>query len=91
LINNTVNINRVTVRDANLPLNLDKFSEEFTGCHIVSLIDFFSRYNQVELHEDSRPLTAFYTLTHGLVQQCTLPMGTTNLVAEFVQVVTKIL
>jgi hypothetical protein len=28
---------------------------------------------------------------HGLVQQCTLPIGTTNLVAEFVQVVTKIL
>jgi transposase InsO family protein len=91
LINNAVNINRVTVRDANLPPNPDEFSEEFAGCHIVSLIDFFSGYDQVELHEESRPLTAFYTPTHGLVQQCTLPMGTTNSVAEFVRVVTKIL
>jgi hypothetical protein len=91
LINNTININCVTVRNANLLLNLDKFLEEFAGCHIVSLINFFSRYNQVELYKDSRPLTAFYTLTHGLVQQCTLPIGTTNLVAEFVRVVTKIL
>jgi hypothetical protein len=55
------------------------------------LIDFFSGYNQVELYEDSRPLIAFYTLTHGLVQQCTLPIGTTNSVAEFVRVVMKIL
>ena len=91
LINNAVRINKVTVQDANLPPNPDKFSEEFAGCQVVSLIDFFSGYDQVELHEDSRPLTAFYTPTHGLVQQCTLPMGTTNSVAEFVRVVTKIL
>jgi hypothetical protein len=45
----------------------------------------------VELDEKLRPLTAFYTPTHGLVQQCTLPIGTTNSVAEFVRVVTKIL
>jgi hypothetical protein len=36
-------------------------------------------------------MTAFFTLSYGLVQQCTLPMGTTNSVAEFVRVVTKIL
>jgi hypothetical protein len=57
----------------------------------VPLINFFSGYNQVELHKDSQPLTAFYTPTHRLVQQCTLPIGTTNSVAEFVRVVTKIL
>jgi hypothetical protein len=45
----------------------------------------------VELNEKSQPLTAFYTPTHGLVQQCTLPIRTTNSVAEFVRVVTKIL
>ena len=90
LINNAQKINSVTVRDANLPPNPDEFSEEFAGCHIVSLIDFFSGYDQVELHVDSRPLTAFATPL-GLVQQCTLPMGTTNSVAEFIRVVTKIL
>jgi hypothetical protein len=91
LINNAQRINGVTVRDANLPPNPDEFSEEFAGCQIVSLIDFFSGYDQVELHPESRALTAFFTPSHGLVQQCTLPMGTTNSVAEFVRVVTKIL
>ncbi|KAH5702140.1 hypothetical protein HBI20_255490 [Parastagonospora nodorum] len=91
LINNAQKINRVTVRDANMPPNADEFSEEFAGCQVVSLIDFFSGYDQVALHPESRPMTAFFTPSHGLVQQCTLPMGTTNSVAEFVRVVTKIL
>jgi hypothetical protein len=91
LINNAQKINRVTVRDANMPPNADEFSEEFAGCQVVSLIDFFSGYDQVALHPESRPMTAFFTPSHGLVQQCTLPMGTTNSVAEFVRIVTKIL
>jgi hypothetical protein len=90
LINNAQKINKVTVRDANLPPNPDEFSEEFAGCHIVSLIDFFSGYDQIPLHEDSMAITAFATPL-GLVEQCTLPMGTTNSVAEFVRVVSKIL
>jgi hypothetical protein len=90
LINNAQRVNGVTLRDANLPPNPDEFSEEFAGCHIVSLIDFFSGYDQVDLHPDSRPMTAFWTPL-GLVQQCTLPMGTTNSVAQFVRIVTKIL
>lgn len=90
LINNAQKINAVTVRDANLPPSPDEFSEEFGGCHIVSLIDWFSGYDQIGLHPDSRHLTAFQTPL-GLVQQCTLPMGTTNSVAEFVRVVTKVL
>jgi hypothetical protein len=55
----------------------------------MSLLDFFSGYDQVELHPDSRDITAFYTPL-GLVRQCTLPMGTTNSVAEFVRVMMKI-
>jgi hypothetical protein len=89
LINNAQKINGVTIRDANPPPNPNEFSEEFAGCVIMSLLDFFSRYDQVELHEDSRDITAFYTPL-GLVRQCTLPMGTTNSVAEFVRVMTKI-
>jgi hypothetical protein len=45
----------------------------------------------VELNKGSQALTAFYTPTYSLVQQCTLPIGTINSVAEFVRVVTKIL
>jgi hypothetical protein len=45
LINNAQKINGVTVRDANLPPNPDEFSEEFAGCEVVSLIDFFLGYD----------------------------------------------
>ncbi|KAK1914337.1 hypothetical protein P3342_007583 [Pyrenophora teres f. teres] len=89
LINNAQKINGVTIRDANPPPNPDEFSEEFAGCAIMSLMDFFSGYDQVELHKNSRDITAFSTPL-GLVRQCTLPMGTTNSIAEFVRVMTKI-
>jgi hypothetical protein len=89
LINNAQKLNGVTIRDANPPPNPDEFSEEFAGCAVMSLLDFFSGYDQVELHKDSRDMTAFSTPL-GLVRQCTLPMGTTNSVAEFVRVMTKI-
>ena len=45
LINNAQKINGVTIRDANPPPNPNEFLEEFAGCVIILLIDFFSRYN----------------------------------------------
>ena len=90
LVNLAVELNRVTVRDANLPPSADKFSEEFVGCTIPCLVDFFSGYNQVELDEESRDLTAFMTLL-GLMRMTTLPQGATNSVAQFVRIILKIL
>ncbi len=52
-VNVAVEPNRVTIQDANLPASADEFSEEFAGCIISSLIDFFSGYDQVELDEES--------------------------------------
>jgi hypothetical protein len=89
-INVAVEINRHTIRDANLPPSVDEFSEEFAGCKVASLIDFFSGYDQVELDVKSRDLTAFQTPI-GLLRQTTLPQGATNSVAQFVRIVTKIL
>ncbi len=54
-------INRVIIRDGNLPPAVDEFSEEFGNYAITSLIDFFSGYDQIELDEKSRDLTNFYT------------------------------
>ena len=85
-----MNINRVTIRDANLPPCADEFSEEFAGCKVMSLVDFFSGYDQLELDIESRNLTAFATPL-GLLRQTTVPMGGTNSVAQFVQMITKIL
>jgi len=90
LINAAMNINRVTIRDANLPPCADEFSEEFAGCKVMSLVDFFSGYDQLELDVESRNLTAFATPL-GLLRQTTVPMGGTNSVAQFVRTITKIL
>ena len=45
IINATMNINRVTIRDANLPPLLDDFSKEFTKMYVLSLINWFFRYD----------------------------------------------
>jgi hypothetical protein len=90
LVNAAIEINKHTVQDANLPLSVDEFSEEFAGCQMASLIDFFSGYDQVELDAKSRDLTGFQTPI-GLLQMTTLLQGATNSVAQFVQIVTKIL
>ena len=45
LINAAIEINKYTVRDANIPPNVEEFSEEFTGQAISTLIDLFSGYN----------------------------------------------
>lgn len=73
-----------------MPLSADEFSENFAGYQIVSLVDFFSGYDQVELDVRSRDMTVFITLL-GLLRQTTLPQGATNSVVQFVQIVTKIL
>lgn len=89
LINAAIPMNRVTIRDANLPPSSDEYSEDFAGCHIVSLIDWFSGYDQVELAEHCRDMTAFQTPI-GLLRQTTLPQGATNSVAQFVRIADKI-
>jgi len=90
LINAAMKMNSVTLRDANLPPSVDEFSEEFAGCHVASLIDFFSGYDQLDLDVRSRDLTAFMTPL-GLLRMTTPPQGATNSVAQFVRVVMTIL
>ena len=45
LINTATDMNKVTIRDANMLLSLDDFAENFARYQIASLIDFFSRYD----------------------------------------------
>jgi len=61
IVNTTISINKVTIRDANLPLVVDEFSKEFAGMSVASLIDFFSGYDQITLTEECRDLIAFMT------------------------------
>ena len=85
-----VEMNKHMIRDANLPPSADEFAEEFMGCKVASLVNFFSGYDQVELDIRSRDLTAFMTPL-GLLRQTTLLQGATNSVAQFVWIITKIL
>src|SRR6266498_286730 len=72
LINITIEINRVTIRNANFPPSINEFFEEFIRYIIVFLIDFFSSYDQIKLDEKSKNLTAFHT-SIGLLRMITLP------------------
>ena len=42
-------LNKVLIKDANLPLSVDEFLEDFSRMAIVSVIDLFSGYDQVPL------------------------------------------
>ena len=59
LINAALNMNKVTIRDANFLLSVDEFSEDFAGCVVASLVNFFSGDNQASLAISSQDLTAF--------------------------------
>jgi len=61
LINTAIEINRVIIRNTNLPSSVNEFFKKFAGYVIASLIDFFSDYDQIELDEKSRDLTTFHT------------------------------
>jgi len=83
-------MNGVTIRDGNLPPQVDEFSEEFAGCTVASLIDFFSGYDQALLALKSRDMTAFATPI-GLLRMTRLPQGATNSVGQFVRIVQTML
>ncbi len=83
-------INRVIIRNGNLPLAINKFLEEFGNYVIISLINFFSGYNQIKLDEKSKNLTNFHTFIK-FYKITTLPQGATNSVAQFIRVIIKIL
>src|SRR5436305_586796 len=61
IINATIEYNKHSIHDTNLLLFVDKFSKEFVSCKVALLIDFFSKYNQVELDIRCRNIIAFIT------------------------------
>ncbi len=60
LINTVIKINRVIIRDANLPSFINEFFKEFAEYIILFLIDFFSSYNRIEFNKKNKNLIAFY-------------------------------
>jgi hypothetical protein len=68
LINHAAELNRHTIRDANLPPNINTFLEKFAGCAMTSLINFFSDYDHVKLDFKCKDMTIFMTLL-GFLRQ----------------------
>ena len=85
-----IKMNFITLQDANMPLLVNEFLEEFAKCQYASLIDFFFKYNQLTLNVKSKDIIAFITPL-SLLKITTLLQGATNLVAQFIQVVITIL
>jgi hypothetical protein len=53
LINSVTKMNTVTIRDMFIPLGADEFAEDFVMYKVLSLLDFFSGYDQVPLDAKS--------------------------------------
>jgi hypothetical protein len=68
LINHAAELNRYTIRDANMSLNIDIFLKKFARCAIISLIDFFSGYDHVKLDSKYKDMTIFI-ISLGLLRQ----------------------
>lgn len=90
LINDAQRYNAFTLKDAFMLPAVEQFSEEFGMCKILSLLDFFSGYDQVKLYAESRDITTFVTPL-GLFRMYTLPQGATNSVAQFMRVMSRLL
>jgi hypothetical protein len=83
LVHDLQPLNGVSIWDTGQAPLIDDFVNDFAGQQIYTVLDMFSGYNTWLIHPESRPLTAFQTPSHGLLQITSLPMGYTNSVPEF--------
>jgi hypothetical protein len=71
------NLNRSSLKD-NYPLpNMDHVLEKVVGDNIMSMIDGFSDYNQIAVHQDDKEKTAF-TTPWGTFMYDKMPFGLMN-------------
>ena len=78
-MNIIININKFTIKDVNLLLNCKKFIKNFTGMTISLLLDFYTEYDQIELHLECRDMTIFQILLE-LLRMAILLINVMNLV-----------
>ena len=50
IINAIINMNWYTIQDVNLLSNVKEFAEKNVKMTVILLVDFYFKYNQVELH-----------------------------------------
>lgn len=89
LVNVTMKINEIIIKDMNLLSAVDEFVKDFAECVIVLLIDFFSEYNQIFLNKSCRNIRTFMTLLR-LLRMKILSQKAMNSVVQFVHIEMKI-
>jgi len=70
LINAVMHINKVTIKDVNISLNIKQFVKEFVSLQAVSLVNMQFEYDQIKLDKKSCDITDFMTVL-DLLQHCT--------------------
>ncbi|MBW0583999.1 hypothetical protein O181_123714 [Austropuccinia psidii MF-1] len=90
IVHDLQDLNKVTIKDAGLPPNVDEFVGSFSQRACYGLGDIMGGYDERELYIDTRPLTTFETPL-GRVQLTRLPQGATNSVAFYKAQMTWIL
>ncbi|KAE8218950.1 hypothetical protein CF319_g7264 [Tilletia indica] len=70
-------LNKVTIRDANIPPNIIDITEQLAGRVCYGSADVYSFFHQIILALQSRPLTAIRTPL-GLLKSTVFPQGATN-------------
>ena len=83
-------LNKVTEFDAEPMLNMEEVINRLSGHKYFTKIDLSKGYWQVELTEESKPLTAFET-PRGLFQFKTMPFGLVNSGASFYRLIRIVL
>jgi len=77
-------INKVTIQDVNISLNIEQFVKEFAELQIINFVNMQSEYNQIELDKESCDLTDFMMML-DLLRNCTLIQNKTNSAVQFCQ------
>ena len=90
MINAAMNINRVTIWNANLSFQMNAFAEEFADMQMISLIDFFSKYDQLSFDKRNRNFIAFM-ISFELLRMIILSQKAINSVEQFVRIANHIL
>ena len=82
LVHDLQPLNKISIKEAGLPPNLDSFVEPFAGRQCYTVLDLYWGFDARKVHPMSRDLTAFQTPL-GLLRITSLPTGYTNSPEEF--------
>ncbi len=85
-----MHINKVTIKDVNISLNIEQFVKEFVDLQAVNFVNMQSEYNQIELNKRSCDITSFMTVL-DLLQHYTFIQEEINFIAQFCRAMVQIL